>query len=120
MTTLSTYPFDLLWNFDAPSQHSTISTKAYNQTVTSDAYKIEVPMVGITKSDLHIHVDDNKLIASAKPANKNRFVTDHNYSWYLNDDVDVSNIGATLENGLLTISVARIKPVKRTVNVHVN
>lgn len=115
MTNFSQNPFDLFWDLPVAT-----STKTYDQSVTADAYTIQIPMVGITKNDLKVNIDDNKLIVSANPPNKSKFITEHKYSWFLNEDSDISNINAKLDNGLLTLIVPKIKPTKRAVNIQIN
>lgn len=89
----------------------------YVQTSNDTAYIIEAPMVGVTKNDLKVNIVDNNLIVTASPTVKSRFSTSFSQSWILNDDADVNNINARLENGLLTLTIPRVKVATRTVNV---
>ena len=74
-------------------------------------------MVGISKSDLKVSIVDNSLVIEGTPSVKSRFATAFKRSWTLAKDADVSNIDARLENGLLTLTIPRVKPATRTVNV---
>jgi HSP20 family molecular chaperone IbpA len=96
---------------------STTAKTRYTQTVNENAYVIEAPMVGVVKNDLVVNVVDNNLIVSATPSNKNRWSADFKQTWILNEDADVNAINARLENGLLTLTIPRVRPVTRTVNV---
>jgi HSP20 family molecular chaperone IbpA len=95
-------------------------SERYTQTANETAYTIEVPMVGVTKEDLSISVEGNRLLIKAKGSVKSRFTTNFAQDWVLNDDADVSAINANLANGLLTLTVPRVKPVQRTVNITVH
>lgn len=93
------------------------SESRYFQTSTESAYVIEAPMVGVSKNDLKVNVVDNNLVVSATASVKSRFSTSFNQTWLLNEDADINNINARLENGLLTLTIPRVKPATRTVNV---
>lgn len=96
---------------------STTKPARYTQTTNESAYTITAPMVGVAKGDLVVNVVDNNLVVSATPSNKSRWSTDFKQTWILNDDADVNGINARLENGLLTLTIPRVKPATRTVNV---
>jgi len=100
-----------------PYGASTTAKTRYTQTVNENAYVIEAPMVGVAKNDLVVNVVDNNLIVSATPSSKNRWSTDFKQTWILNEDADVNAINARLENGLLTLTIPRVRPATRTVNV---
>lgn len=91
----------------------------YAQYSNENAYTIEAPLVGVTKEELSIKVEGNRLVVKAVPTVKSRFATAFNQEWYLNDDADVSAISANLANGLLTLTVPKVKPVSRSVNITV-
>ena len=107
----------LFWDYGS---WSTTAEKSYIQSSNQESYNIEVPMIGITKEELSVYVENNILFVSAKPKTKKNFAREAKYSWYLNEDADASNINAKLENGLLMLSVARIKPIKKSVNIQIN
>lgn len=91
----------------------------YMQVSNETAYVINAPMIGVTKADLTVNVVDNNLIVSAVPSVKSRWSNEFKQTWILNEDADTANISAKLENGLLTLTVPRVKPATRTVNVTV-
>lgn len=95
------------------------SESRYLQTSTEANYTIEAPMVGVSKENLKVSVVDNNLVVSATPSVKSRFSTSFNQTWVLNDDADINNINARLENGLLTLTIPRVKPATRTVNINI-
>lgn len=86
-----------------------------NYTVTS-----EIP--GVSKENIKIDVDDNTLTISVNKKNTNKdekknylvkeiSETSLSRSFYL-DDMDENNITAKMDNGILTITVGKIKEVK--------
>jgi len=86
-----------------------------NYTVTS-----EIP--GVSKENIKIDVADNTLTISVNKKNTNKdekknylvkeiSETSSSRSFYL-DDMDENNITAKMDNGILTITVGKIKEVK--------
>lgn len=85
-----------------------------------DVYTLEVPMVGILKENLTIDVVDDKLTISAKADNKvSSFAKDFKQTWQVAKDSNVEGVVAKLEHGVLTVTVPRIKPLKKVVSVAV-
>lgn len=105
--------------FDVPMHSWTVNPKVsrYSQSADDNAYTITAPMIGVSKGDLSVNVTNNTLVVSATPSNKSRWSTGFKQSWILNEDADVNNINARLENGLLTLTIPRVKPASRTVSV---
>lgn len=90
--------------------------------VTSDEkqWTIEIPLPGISKENLKIDIEDNMLTVQALPTVKSKAVKAVKKSWYVDESLDVSSIVAKLENGLLTISLPKIKPTKKSVAVTIS
>ena len=103
--------------FGTTSTTATHNRTEYHQEATENAYVITAPMVGVCKQDLSVNVENNNLIVHATPSVKSRWSLPFKQVWTLNEDADVNGINAKLENGLLTLTVPRVKPAKRTVNV---
>ena len=105
--------------FDLPTHSWVVGPKVsrYSQTSDDNAYTIMAPMIGVTKTDLSVNITNNTLIVSATPSNKSRWSNGFKQSWILSEDADVNNINAKLENGLLTLTIPRVKPASRIVNV---
>lgn len=92
----------------------------YFFTTNEDNYILEVPMVGITKENLSIVIEDNKLTISAKADDKiSYYAREFKQTWYVPKDANLDELAAKLEYGVLRLTVARIKPVKKVVNVAV-
>jgi len=107
---------DIMKEFD----YSTISHETYFTYSSKDSYVIETPLIGISKEELSVRVEEKRLLVETKPTKTSKFVRASNISFSLKDDADVSNISAKLENGLLTVTIPRIRPEKKSVNIKVN
>lgn len=90
--------------------------------VTSDEkqWTIEIPLPGISKDNLKIDIEDNMLTVQALPTVKSKAVKAVKKSWYVDESIDATAIVAKLENGLLTISLPKIKPTKKSVAVTIS
>lgn len=117
-TVLNSFFSNPAWS--ATTNASYVYTNDYYQTSTPDAYLIEMPMVGISKDQLSVTIEENRLTVSANPVSKTKFVKSYKQSWILNTDVDVVAISAKLENGLLLLTIPRARPAKKSINVTVS
>jgi HSP20 family molecular chaperone IbpA len=125
MSTISPYKFDRvfedLWQTSVPfSFYTTSASENSHQEINENEYIIQMPLVGISKEELNVEIQDNLLTIRTSSNVKSNFVKNTKKSWTLNKDCDVENITATLENGLLTLLIPRVKPVKKIVNVKIN
>lgn len=108
---------DIMREFDYPESR----TEKYVTFSTKEEYVIEMPLLGVTKEDLNLNVEDNKLVINAKSTKTSKFVNkDTSLSFHLKEDIDTNNINAVLENGLLTIKLPKIVPQKKLVNIKIN
>ncbi len=118
--TITPYNFDLalddFFSRGITSGRQSTNSK-YVQTSNENAYTIEAPMVGVTKQDLTVNVEGNRLIVRANASVKSRFSNNFHQEWILNEDADVSAINAHLSNGILLLTIPRVKPAVRSVNV---
>ena len=124
MSNVSPYHLDrLLDNVFNSYANSTTAHANYTNTwyawSTDFNYLLEATMVGISKSDLKVSVVGNSLVIKGTPSVKSRFVTAFNHSWALAKDADVSRIDARLENGLLIVTIPKVKPTVRNIDVTV-
>jgi HSP20 family protein len=101
-------------------EYPTILSDSYFTYSSKESYVIEAPLVGVTKEELEIKVEGDTLLINAKPAKTSKFVKNTGLGFSLQEDADKNSVSAKLENGLLTVTVPRIKPEKKTVNVKVN
>lgn len=84
------------------------------ETSKDGSTTISVVIPGFAKEDLQLNINDNKLVLSSKPENKNL-----KRSWTITDSADIKNISAECKNGILTINIpVKAKPDKsRTVEI---
>jgi HSP20 family molecular chaperone IbpA len=106
--------------FDLDYNYSYRNTEQYTHVTNDKEVVIEMAVPGITREDLKVDVMDNVLIVEAKTKSKSRLSKDLNYRWYLDKNIDVDNINATLTNGLLTLTLPKVKPAKKTIAVAVS
>ena len=79
----------------------TLSTKNYH----IDESSIKIEMAGVNASEIDVSVDGKFLKISAK----SKHGKEHSYSYKLNSSVDESSITATIQDGLLEISLPKKK-----------
>lgn len=83
----------------------------------SETICIEAGVPGLTREDIDIQVEDNILSISFKSnATKNNYLikelkqSSSTRSFFLNDNLNTDDIEASVKNGLLTITIKKIKP----------
>jgi HSP20 family molecular chaperone IbpA len=102
------------------SSDFTYSRDEYYVSSDDKQVMIEMPLVGISKDDLKIEIEDNMLIIQATSSKKSKSVRNIKKSWYVDDSIDVSAIAAKLENGLLVVSLPKTKSAKKSVAVTIS
>jgi len=121
-------PFDLLWRdlFDTQSHFSAITQKVTHPVdifETEDGIRFEVAAVGLDKEDINIIVDGDQLrITYEKPNTPEEAPiyrgikrSSFNTTWKISTKFDLSKLEASLDKGLLILSipVAEGKAVKQ-------
>lgn len=128
---LVNFSFDKVFNED--SLHTTVSYKApANISETENAYVLDMAAPGRNKADFSIKVEKNILVIEtvakdvaettkdAQTEESQKFVKKEfsleniKRSFKLNEKIDVNNISAVYENGILSISLAKKEVVKET------
>lgn len=92
------------------------------------AYTISMDLPGMTKKDISISIRDQILSVSGKRENKsdNLFRSERRFgsfsrSFNLPDEIKIDKVDATFNDGVLTISIPRIKPVEpKEITVKIN
>lgn len=92
----------------------------YYQTETDTEVIIEMTATGISKADLKVEVVDNVLTVEGKPQTKTKLVSSFKKSWSLGEHIDVNAISAKLENGVLVLTLPKLKPLRKTVTIAVS
>jgi len=121
-------PFDLLWRdlFDTQSHFAAITQKVTHPVdifETKDGIRFEVAAVGLDKEDINIIVDGDQLrITYEKPNTPEEAPiyrgikrSSFNTTWKISTKFDLSKLEASLDKGLLILSipVAEGKAVKQ-------
>lgn len=100
------------------------TNKKVNITENETSYGISLEVPGFSKEDISINLNNDIITISShiEKVNENyikkEFTKDSfERSFYLPEDIDVDNIDATMENGILSISLNKIKNVEDTTKV---
>jgi len=121
-------PFDLLWKdlFESAPHFSAITQKISHPVdifETEDGIRFEVAAVGLDKQDISIIVDGDQLRITYEKPNKPEESpiyrgikrSSFNLTWKISTKFDLSKLDASLDKGLLILSVptAEGKAVKQ-------
>ena len=93
---------------------------------TDDFYEITVELPGVSEADISVEMNEGRLTVSGEKrssyeeSGKNFFFTERVYGKFqrvfrMPPDADDSKVSASHQDGLLTIKVAKAKPVKSKV-----
>jgi len=99
---------------------SNISKSEYYVTADEKQWTIEIPLVGMTKENLKVDIEDGLLTIQANTTIKSKAVRNFKCSWHVDEAVDTTGITAKLENGLLLVTLPRIKPTKKSIAVTIS
>jgi len=104
-----------------------------NVSETDKSYNLELALPGFTKEDINIEIKDDSLIISSVVESKNE-IKEENYikqsfskssferNFYLGDNIDLDNINAKMENGILYVSLGKLslieeQPKNKIINI---
>ena len=76
----------------------------YHSEKTDDGYKFELPVPGLSKGDIKVKIVKGKLEIS-NSCESNKWVPSFDRIFNLPGDVNTKEIKATIEHGVLTISI---------------
>lgn len=96
------------------------ATGDYYQTSDENELKVEIPLVGVPRENVRIDVTNGVLNIVGEATAKSRFAKNFKHAFLLTKDANADAVSAKLENGLLTVTVQRQRPVRKVVNVSVN
>lgn len=85
-----------------------------------NSYGIELALPGFKKEDINIELNDSVISISSeveKSDDNSTFKSSFEKSYFLPDDVDIDNIEASMENGVLSITINKIKEVETTTKI---
>lgn len=112
---LFTSIFDEL--FEMPATNSMVKTPVHDVIENDNEYQIDLLLAGIKKEDISINVEKDILTINAerkenkdtKYNRKETFFGKYKRSFTLPENVDKENIGASLEDGILKITVPKFE-----------
>ena len=85
---------------------------------TPDAWVLRLDLPGFTKENLSLKVDDQTLRLTAETATENPFSRKVDRQWKLGSRIDTTAIKATLENGVLEITLPKTEaPEARDITI---
>lgn len=101
--------------FYRPAAAATATTAARRCEVTQgdEAFTLTLDVPGIPKEDLSIGVEGQVLRIETRP----EAARQAKYAWELPQDVDVAASSAKLQDGVLTLTLARVKPAARVTQI---
>lgn len=96
---------------------------AVNISENDDAFELEMSVAGLTREDVNIEVDNDVLMISSEKKSENnedkknysrREFSSHSFKshFHLPDSTDQNKIEASLENGVLTITLPKKEEAK--------
>jgi len=94
--------------------------KNENITENDNSYKLELSLPGFSKEDIKIELNEGLIFITSeiKEADENNyFKTSFEKKYFLPEDVDIDNIDASMENGILSITLNKIKEVETSTKV---
>jgi HSP20 family protein len=114
--------FDEFLNSDV-MPHNQVTAPAVNVKETPEAYVMEVAAPGIKKEYCRVHINDDGNLSIAienklehkEEDKKHHYLrrefsfTNYQQNYMLPDDVDRDNIAASVENGILTVNLPKLK-----------
>lgn len=114
--------FDEFLNSDV-MPHNQVTAPAVNVKESPEAYVMEVAAPGIKKEYCRVHINDDGNLSIAienklehkEEDKKHHYLrrefsfTNYQQNYTLPDDVDRDNIAASVENGILTVNLPKLK-----------
>jgi len=91
----------------------------YTTATTETESVIEVALCGMVREDVTIETEEGILAVATNSKNQSKLVRNFSQKFLLAADSDATAVSAKLENGLLTIRVPRVKPLKKVINIDV-
>jgi HSP20 family protein len=81
-----------------------------NKSVDGDGVTLEFVVPGLSKEDISVYVEDNKLkVSYTAEITKSKYVEPFERTYTLGEDLDDKKISAKVENGVLTLTVPKSK-----------
>ena len=78
-----------------------------------DSYELSFILPGFKKDDININIEDGVLIVSST-VEKDDFKQSFENRYQISDDVNVEDINAKMEDGILTLKIGKYKELPKT------
>ncbi|HVJ45637.1 MAG TPA: Hsp20/alpha crystallin family protein [Luteolibacter sp.] len=124
MNFIQRYPSDLSWfseldRFFNPGRslaNHTTSPEAIHETPAAWVLRLDLP--GFAKDDVKLKVENEVLHLNAETSAENAFARKVDRQWKLGNRIDLQGIKATLENGVLEITLPKSEaPAARDITI---
>jgi HSP20 family protein len=104
------------FNTDRTIATHTQSTDAIHES--SEAWFLRLDVPGFKKENVKLSVENQTLSLSAETTPENPFTRKFNREWKIGSRIDTASIKATLENGILEITLPKIEaPEPRQISI---
>jgi len=80
---------------------------------TENDYKLSLPLPGFKKEDINLSIEDKYLIVSSQ-VEKDDFKQSFENKYFIPEDVNLEQINAYMENGILNIVIGKYLEVPKT------
>ncbi|GAB3490587.1 hypothetical protein GCM10027399_07870 [Curvibacter fontanus] len=101
--------FDRFFNESTPAEQPT-------NTAEDKAYELSFDVPGVSREQLSIGIEGNVIRIETLPEAKRQYKA----AYELPQDIDVSASEAKLENGVLTLKLAKVLPESKAVKLAIN
>jgi len=96
------------------------TSTGYKDLIRNDKEKsvISLAVPGISKEDIHLEVKEDGLLTLSFDKQTDFFSSEHK-TWTLPEDIDVENVTAECKDGLLTVTLPKLKrlPSSRKIQI---
>ncbi len=115
--------FDAFLNEVAKTNNFVKQKPLVNVSETDQAFSLEIAVPGLKKADIDLKIEDETLIISAKKEETKENYTRREFNFnnferrfQLNETIDVENIKANFEDGILNIVLPKVIEEKKDTN----
>lgn len=111
---------DSFFNVDEETNHQSHGNVIWNQSHTENDYIVEFIVPGLHKTDITVSIEDNQLkVSHEKTDDTSKYVGSFSRLFDLPEDVNDKKISASVENGVLKVTLPKNKKktTTRTVSI---
>jgi len=97
-----------------------LTSTGYSENISNgkDSSTLSLAVPGIAKEDIELEVKEEGLL-TIKFLKQNQFFKSQHKSWTLSEDIDLENVVAECKDGLLTVTLPKVKrlPMSRKIEI---